>query len=140
MTLMVNFTDAHRRHWKDAEFLYVHERWGNADHLFGFSAECGLKAVMTELGMPLKPSGDPMESEHRKHIRDLWLVFQSFAGRRGASVYLRELPPGTPFSDWSHQNRYSRTGFSDKKAVDQHREAARGILHMVSLAEQDGTP
>ena len=53
MTLTVNFTEAHRRHWKDAKLLYAHRRWGNADHLFGFSAECGLKAVMTRLGMPL---------------------------------------------------------------------------------------
>lgn len=62
MTLPVDFVDAHRRHWADAELLFDHERLGNADQLYGFSAECGLKAVMTGLGMPLDPSGRPPAS------------------------------------------------------------------------------
>ncbi len=140
MTQTMDFVAAHRRHWEDAELLLDHERLGNADHLYGFSAECGLKAVMTRLGMPLEPSGDPREREHRKHIQELWPVFKSFAEERAGSVYLRQLPRGTPFSDWSHHARYSRTGCSGENAVDQHRDAARDILRMVMLAEQDGTP
>lgn len=41
-----DFFNAHQRHWKDAELLYKEKRWANADHLYGLSAECGLKAVM----------------------------------------------------------------------------------------------
>ena len=46
-----DFSDAHRRHWEDAELLHAYSRWANADQLYGFSAECGLKAVMQVLGM-----------------------------------------------------------------------------------------
>ena len=88
--------------------------------------------------MPLGFSGGPSERGRRKHVQDLWPVFVSFVEERAASVYLRELPPGAPFSDWSHHDRYSGTGFSRKEAVDQHREAARCILRMVELTEQDG--
>ena len=28
-----DFTDAHRRHWEDAELLHDHERWANADQM-----------------------------------------------------------------------------------------------------------
>lgn len=140
MTPTTDFAAAHRRHWEDAELLLGHERLGNADHLYGFCAECGLKAVMTRLGMPLELSGDPNEREHRKHIQELWPVFKSFAGERAGAVYLRQLPRENPFSDWSHHARYSQTGCSGKNAVDQHRDAARGILRMVELAEQDVTP
>ena len=46
-----DFADAHRRHWEDAELLHDHGRWANADQLYGFSAECGLKAVMRILDL-----------------------------------------------------------------------------------------
>ncbi len=48
-----DFLDAHHRHRADAELLFEHDRWANADRLYGFSAECSLKAVMTTLGMPV---------------------------------------------------------------------------------------
>ena len=53
-----DFTDAHCRHWDDAELLFKLQRWANADQLYGFSAECGLKAVMTFLGMPVECNRD----------------------------------------------------------------------------------
>ena len=40
-----DFLDAHLRHWTDAELLYAAQRWANADHLYGISAECGLKGL-----------------------------------------------------------------------------------------------
>lgn len=59
MTLPVDFADAHRRHWGDAELLFRSRRLGNADHLYGLSAECGLKAVAEGLEMPVAPSRLP---------------------------------------------------------------------------------
>lgn len=59
MTPPTDFADAHGRHWGDAELLYAHECLANADQLYGFSAECGLKALMEVLGMRLDPSGRP---------------------------------------------------------------------------------
>lgn len=138
VNLMAHFPKAHWRHWEDAELLYAHERWGNADHLFGFSAECGLKAVMAKNGMPLDAFGHPRESSHRKHIQDLWEVFERFSGDL-ASGSLEELPSGSPFSDWSHHDRYSATGYARLAAVDRHREAARRILRLVRLVGEDTT-
>ena len=63
-----DFADAHRRHWEDAELLYGHERWANTDQLYGFSAECGLKAVMRSLGMPAET--DPGET-----VSYFWSLF-----------------------------------------------------------------
>ena len=45
VTHSADFSNAHNRHWQDAELLFCDRRWANADHLYGFSAECGLKAV-----------------------------------------------------------------------------------------------
>ena len=53
MSHLADFHDAHLRHWQDAELLFRHDRWANADQLYGLSAECGLKAVMRLLEMPV---------------------------------------------------------------------------------------
>ena len=140
MTLQVDFATAHRRHWDDAELLFGHARLGNADHLYGFSAECGLKAVMRMLGMPVKPSGDPSADKHRRHAKELWPVFKRFARGRGAWRHLSRLPPGSPFFDWSHSDRYAAAGYASNDSVNQHRSAARIIRRMVQRAEQEGTP
>ena len=59
MTLPADFADVHRRHWEDAELLFMSERLGTADHLYGLNAERGLKAVMERLEVPVAPTGLP---------------------------------------------------------------------------------
>jgi len=44
--MTADFLDAHERHWTDAEILFAQGRFANADHLYGLSAECGLKWLM----------------------------------------------------------------------------------------------
>ena len=48
--LTEDFLDAMDRHWRDAELLRSSERLANADHLYGLSAECGLKALLEQDG------------------------------------------------------------------------------------------
>ena len=49
----------HRRHWEARRALVRGEALANADQLYGFSAECGLKAVMVKNGMPIDDLGVP---------------------------------------------------------------------------------
>ena len=139
MTLPVDFAGAHRRHWQDAELLFISERLGNADHLYGLSAECGLKAVMKKLGMPVDTTGLPPK-QFRTHVQELWPQFKAFASGHGGARYVEELPSGRPFADWSHHDRYARKGHSGEHAVGRHRIAASGIHRMVQAAEMDETP
>ncbi len=94
-----DFVDAHRRHWDDAELLLGNARWANADQMYGFSAECGLKAVMQAMGMPVDAAGIPAE-RYRKHVRELWPEFRSFAAGPGGARYSSRLPEDNPFTDW----------------------------------------
>lgn len=135
-----DFADAHRRHWDDAEMLFGHGRWANADQLYGFSAECGLKAVMRLLGMPVDHEGTPRESKHRKHVRDLWPEFVTFATSRGGARYLALLPYREPFADWSEQNRYASRQHFHRAEVSPHRAAAQKILAMVACATEEHPP
>ena len=137
MIYPTDFTNAHRRHWSDAELLFKHARWANADQLYGFSAECGLKAVMEALGMPVDTTGIPGK-KHRKHIQDIWPTFATFVQGRGGARYLGMLSSGTPFADWSPHNRYANRACFQKPYVQPHRDAARQVRKMVRRAEKDG--
>ena len=138
MTYQADFADAHHRHWEDAELLFGNERWANADQLYGFSVECGLKAVMRTLGMSVDTEGTPDEKKYRKHVRELWPIFQDFADGRGGVRYLRLLPGGEPFDDWSHHQRYVHRCDVHEAKVKPHREAAGEICQMVGVLAQDG--
>ena len=138
MIYPADFIDAHQRHWQDAELLFNEGRWANADQLYGFSAECGLKAVMKALGMSVEPDGKPTDEEHRKHVRELWPIFKSFVSGRNGSQYLNQLPNGDPFNNWSHHNRYARGCHFQEADVEPHRKAACTVYQMIQRAKQDG--
>ena len=137
MTYPAEFADAHRRHWDDAEVLFAHARWANADQLYGYSAECGLKAVMRALGMSVDPDGVP-EQKHRKHVQALWPIFRTFAEHHGGQWYLQQLPSGEPFHNWSHHDRYASTRHFSRQSTVRHQNAAREIYLMLQRAVQEG--
>ena len=125
MAYPADFPNAHVRHWRDAELLFRAGRWANADQLYGFSAECGLKAVMVAGGMPVDlETGTPTEPRHRKHIHELWSTFRSFVQGRQTGGLLHRLPEPNPFAAWSHHNRYASSHHFDEEAIAPHRTAA----------------
>jgi len=106
--MSTDFKDASARHLEDAESLLAPplRREANADHLFGLSAECSLKAVMLGLGMTVTPTGAPADRGHKVHMPELWAAFQSFAMGQLASRYLEPLDKQNPFADWDVEQRY----------------------------------
>ena len=136
-----NFLDAHRRHWDDAELLFGRSRWANADQMYGFSAECGLKAVMRGLGMQVDVHGTPVDQQHRQHVQVLWPIFLTFATGRGGAhwvPYLRQVPTQNPFANWSHHDRYAHRAAFASNSVAPHQAAARTVMNMVQSAAQAG--
>ena len=134
-----DFIDAHRRHWADAELLFDHDRRANADQLYGFSAECGLKAVMKRCGMLVEAeTGAPSDPRYLKHVQELWPTFQSFCTDREYTQYLDQLPPGDPFADWSHHDRYAQGDYCGRADVEAHRDAAEAVGAIVQSVMQNG--
>lgn len=133
-----DFLNAHYRHWTDAETLYQRQRWANADHLYGLSAECGLKAIMYRLGMKTHPTGKPVASEHRTHINELWRVFRTFVSGRRAVRYASWLPAANPFRDWLVDQRYAHEGHFTEDIVRQHRNGAQKVRYLVDNAHRSG--
>ena len=93
---------------------------------------------MKAQGMPVDPTGKPTRKRHQKHIEFLWSTFASFANGHNGARYVQLLPPGRPFGDWSHHNRYAHGRHFPQADIEPHRAAARKVCKMVQQATQDG--
>jgi hypothetical protein len=122
--MSTDFRDASERHFQDAEHLESDSRLANADHLYGFSAECSLKAVMTALGMERTSAGSPRDFGLKVHMPQQWAAFQSFASGMLAARYLNALDQSNPFSDWNVDQRYFNRQRISSTVLNRHREAA----------------
>lgn len=127
-----DFIDAMDRHWQDAELLHGNERWANADHLYGFAAESGLKGLMLEFGMPYNLDKDmPKKAEDRIHADGVWERYESYRSHRGAD-YL--LPEPNPFDNWRASDRYASQSQFDQVHVTPHRRGAELVRELVKKA------
>ncbi len=116
------------RHFNDAVTLEEHERLANADQLFGFAAECGIKSAL------VASSNQNLAGKHREHVDRLWGLasLQSFSPRfRSLIVVLRALEQ--PFSDWSTDHRYLADDVVSAEMLARHRKAAKRVLGSVGL-------
>jgi HEPN domain-containing protein len=135
--MSVDYRDAAERHRADAELLFAHKRWPNADQLYGLAAECGLKAVMKALGMALRPDGAPRAKTHRVHIDRLWDEFRTFATGRGGADFASRLG-GNPFHDWRIEQRYAPSVEVTRQAAVRHQQGAERVFTVVEMAVMQG--
>jgi hypothetical protein len=135
----VNFLNAARRHFEDAEFLHGNGRIQNAGHLFGFHAECGLKALLRAHGVGAGSVG--IEDKYKKHVDKLVALIQAltvFPDGRTASIYISMLPKLSLFSTWLVEHRYWDAAAITKAMVDEWREASIEIGKVLDDAKTRG--
>lgn len=132
-----DFQDSSERHFEDGLLLEANGRLANADHVFGFSAECSLKAVMLGIGHPKANNGDWPDG-YKDHVNQLWMRFQSFAQGLLDAKYAAYVQTGNPFSTWNASQRYcQRTDFT-AMIVAPHRVAAEGCRRLLKEMILDG--
>ncbi|MGB7511899.1 MAG: hypothetical protein WBP54_11520 [Pelodictyon phaeoclathratiforme] len=132
-----DFLDAHERHWEDAELLKDGNRLANADHLFGISAECGLKCLMIQFGMPMD-TDKPKDRQDRIHANEIWRRFEAYrSGHQQGTNYALSLPD--PFmDDWDVNQRYARRDDFDISRLASHRAGAEAVLNLIKKAKLAG--
>lgn len=133
---MPDYYDAAQRHIDDAHHLLALTRLANADHLFGVSAECALKAIMLSLGMQMT-DGKPQNRKHG-HINVLWDEFISFANGRGGAKYATFLGTANTFGSWDVSQRYENTSTISVAAVTDHKKSAEVAFNCLVQAVMDG--
>lgn len=136
--MTTDFDDAHDRHWRDAETLREGSRLANADHLYGISAECGLKALMQCFGMSVR-DGEPDNRNDRRHIDQLVGRYDAY---RSSSVYPNAvnytLINTSAFNDWRASQRYAVESAFTQDRVDAHATGAREVRDLVKAARREG--
>lgn len=146
MPSTVDFRSASKRHWDDATLLEANGRTGNAGQLYGFSAECGVKALLVALGYPTEPDGSPANKppagtpKVRLHINQLVSKMGDIRGeieRRNGAKYTAMIPNITKFSDWSTEHRY-RVNTAIPDSLPAWRSAAKKVMQMLDEAFLDG--
>lgn len=133
-----DFLNAHQRHWEDAELLKAKSRLANADHLYGVSAECGLKCLMIHFGMTIDHrTGAPENRMDRVHADKIWDRFDAYrSGHFQGTAY--PLPHDNPFNDWNVNQRYANENeFSDAR-IERHRQGAEYVRKLIGKAQKDG--
>lgn len=134
--MRVDFLDAYKRHWEDAEHLFQDQRWANADHLYGLSAECGLKALMKAFGMKVDANSNPIRKQDRVHINKLWARYATYIKGPVGRGY--SLPPCDPFSDWCVDQRYMHQSSFAEDFVKRHKDGANAVKKAIARAKREG--
>ena len=136
----VDFAEAAVRHYEDGEKLHASGSIPNAGQLFGFCAECGLKALLVAFGADRDPaSGDLLRDDsRRRHIERLWATMDTFPTSDAAySRYLGMIRGLGDFRDWSTSHRYCASS-AIPNSCELWRAAARSVREMVDVATIDG--
>lgn len=137
----INFHRAARRHFHDAELLLGNTREANAGHLYGFVAECGIKALLVASGLAVEAGGDiPWGNPFRQHANRLAnqvTQIQTFIQGRLGAKYFAHVSHIADFSDWSTDHRY----YDDSalpSSTAKWRSAATQVMQMLDQAKLDG--
>ncbi|MDR0894121.1 MAG: hypothetical protein LBN06_02290 [Prevotellaceae bacterium] len=130
-----DFYDAFLRHLEDAEYLFRENRIANADQLYGYSAECGLKALMKAFGMSVDSRSVPSPKD-KKHLPEIWARYAIY--QSGAKALAYTLPTSNPFADWDINNRYAHRSDFNKADVQVHQQATNKIKTLINQAFLEG--
>jgi len=140
----VDFYGSARRHIADADLLESNSRLPNAGHLYGYVAECGIKALLIGLGYPTDQEGSParMRPNFRVHINDLlapstFMYLNLFLNGRAGAKYLALISGIRVFSDWRVEHRYYREA-ALPGSLTRWKAAAHEVGRMLDHAKTHG--
>lgn len=128
---MENYAEAALRHWKDAELLEKESRVENADHHYGFAAECAIKKVL--VAFPTFSSQGELGASYKKHVNMLWEKVNDQSLQKSYPGLSALLKSANPFLDWEVNQRYAADGGVSKVAMASHKKSASRLLGSVNL-------
>lgn len=144
MTIPVSYFSAAKRHCQDAELLFSHGRNSNAGQLYGFVAECGIKALLIGSGYSSDPAtGEIIQQKPeklREHIHILTTKINTishYLSGRNAARYIQMVPKIGDFDDWNTCHRYYLDS-AIPSSITKWRLAADEVMRMLDQAKQDG--
>lgn len=142
-TVSVNYVVSARRHFNDANILLGagNASYPNAGQLFGFTVECGLKALLLACGVTRDADGG-VPGRFRTHMPTLSNNIVTAGtlipdGARSAH-YHALLPSLHALSDWKVDHRYFIDSALPLSSLPNWQLAAKEITEMIDQAIADG--
>lgn len=132
MSVPEDFANAADRYWTDANTLHQSGRLATADHLFGVSAECALKALMIKLS-----GATSLPGKYKSHLPDIWDEFIAYTPLSGIHPYAGMLS-ANPFSGWHIGDRYGHDSQFTAPRVTAHQAASLQVHKVLEQARIDG--
>jgi hypothetical protein len=110
----------------------------NADQLYGFCVESGLKQLMLAFGMSFDTNHDwPAKREDRVHADGIWSRYETNrSGHPTGTKYT--LLTANPFADWSASDRYAASVSITQTRVQGHQTGAKQVRRLIKQAQKDG--
>jgi hypothetical protein len=144
-----HYREAARRHLFDGDMLFDAHRKANAGQLYGFVAECGMKALLVACGVPEGADGGiadrtpaGVKIPFRKHMPFLWdnIVSNGVLIPDGAlsAKYMAHVQSLICFDDWSVDHRYWEDNAFPHGSLVNWRSAAHDVAAMLDMAVEDG--
>lgn len=134
MPVPEDFSNAADRYWLDANTLSQNGRLATADHLFGISAECALKAIMLALSGKTK-----LPERYKIHLPQIWDEFLAYRPQSGTQPYACNLSPINPFEKkWHVADRYGHDSHFTSARVNANRNASFSANLALEKARLDG--
>lgn len=128
---MENYADAALRHWHDAQLLEKENRVENADHLYGFVAECAIKKVLVIL--PAFSTTGMLEAAYKEHVNILWGKVKHQSLQKSYPALSALLKSTNQFSDWHVKQRYFSDRTISKVAMESHKKSASRLLGSANI-------
>lgn len=132
MLVPEDFANAADRYWTDANTLHQLGRLATADHLFGVSAECALKAIMVKLS-----GKTSLPRKYKIHLPNIWNEFIAYTPLSGIHPYAGMLSTN-PFLKWCVDDRYGHDSPFTAQRVATHRAASLQANKVLEKARIDG--
>lgn len=129
---MENYSSAAVRHWKDAELLESENRVENADHHYGFAAECAIKKVL--VAFPAFSASGVLSASYKQHINVLWDKVGHQSLQKSYPKLLAILKATNDFSGWDVNQRYFADGTVTSATLASHKKTASRLFGAVNLS------
>jgi hypothetical protein len=138
--MLYDFHAASRRHFEAAEMLDGNTAAADAAHLYGLSAECGIKSVLLGTGVAQAAGdGDFPRGPLRDHIGGLSQAMASISAGRVFPAYLAMIQPDiASFSSWDINDRYKNETMIALGDYPRWKQAAAKVNAMLALAASQG--
>ena len=114
--MLDDYKDAAVRHFNDALSLLELERFDNAGHLMGFSAECAIKSTLS--------------GEVRVHLPELLASARKRLHSRTTNAELLGILRTKAFDTWRVDRRYHLTGKTTPAELDSWVKTTQHLLRL----------